>query len=101
MPQNSPQIQAIIDRYKASFVEKKQMIDEHGESIESNNTDEQNLEIIHGDLHKLAGSAGMYEFDDIAKFARDGMANIRQSEFDKLLINIKKISQLLEEYSSK
>ena len=76
MSSDSPQIVAIRARYKASFSEKKQLIDEYVERLSDEPTDKLVLSELHGELHKLAGSSGMYGYDDISRLCREIMQEI-------------------------
>jgi len=71
---SSANINAIQARYKASFGEKKMMIDDYRSQLTSESGNLSLLyEEIHADLHKLAGSLGMYGYDDLAVQARLAM----------------------------
>ena len=74
MHQDSPQVQQLKSRYKASLPEKSEQIAELQSSLQREQpSSQQTLEEIHEFLHKLAGSAGMYDYDDIAGLARATM----------------------------
>lgn len=64
--QESPAVQALHAKYRASLPDKAQALRaELSESADSNG-----LEALAGLLHRLAGSAGMYGFNDVAAQAR-------------------------------
>lgn len=90
---DSPQIQAIKERYKASFPEKIEILEGLKASAEQN----QKLEIAKEELHKLAGSSGMYGYDDLSYLCRVGMRNVDQGDSNALLSTIDKIIDLLEQ----
>ena len=67
-------IDAIKLRYKASFNEKKMMIDGFRQELFETTGELSGLfEKIYSDLHKLAGSLGMYGYEELALQARSGM----------------------------
>lgn len=71
---NSENINAIQARYRASFGEKKIMIDEYRSKLSDPSCNLPELyEQVHADLHKLAGSLGMYGYHDLATQARLAM----------------------------
>jgi len=96
MSVDSPQIKAIKERYKASFPEKLVILQTLREAVEN----EADFEYVHEELHKLAGSSGMYGYDDIAGLCRLAMqytgkdsANRQPS---KLLSTLGEVINLLE-----
>lgn len=74
MNQDSIKIQQLKHRYKNSLGEKLEDLDGHllavGFDASGVHT---RLDELHEYLHKLAGSAGMYGYDDIAQSAREAM----------------------------
>lgn len=52
---------------------------------------------IHAELHKLAGSLGMYEYDDLAAQARSAMKSAQSCEKDQLEEGLMKLSLLFLE----
>lgn len=96
----SPEIKAIQQRYRASLAEKAEMLSSHLARVNAKDvvlasayTD------LHEDLHKLAGSSGMYGYDDIALAARDLMANIHQQEFSHVVTKLVALRGLLQQYA--
>jgi len=84
MANDSSQIQAIRARYRQSFTQKKTMIDGYLENImglKSKSDDQalkQEFDVCHSELHKLAGSFGMYDYQAISAVCREAI--IRQIE---------------------
>lgn len=77
MNPESQQIKQLRHRYKGSLLEKADIVSEHLHSLlDMESPDESKLKTIRDDLHKFAGSSGMYGYDDIAGAAREGMAMI-------------------------
>ena len=95
---SSANIDAIQARYKASFSEKKMMIDGYRSQLldESNNLSHL-CEEIHGELHKLAGSLGMYGYDDLAVQARLAMRLSLTQEKESLDESLERLSLLFVE----
>mgnify|MGYP000208879945 CR=1 FL=1 len=93
----SPQIQAIRDRYKSSFPEKLAVIADLVEALKESRVNA--MDDAHGVLHKLAGSSGMYGYDDIAVLCRDAMVNAQRQNRDELLKKLAELIELLKEHS--
>ena len=93
----SPQIQAIRERYKRSFTEKIELITEHINALPQ--AEAGVMESAHEMLHKLAGSSGMYGYDDIAALCRVAMLNAQQSKADVLIQNLSELKSALEAYA--
>jgi len=98
MLNDSPQVAAIRARYKASFVEKKQMIDSYLSQFDNESERGEALPAFHAELHKLAGSSGMYGYDDVSVLCRDVMQHINNSRIDDVLSDTKKLSELFGGY---
>ncbi len=88
---DSPQIQAIKERYKASFGEKKAIVEQIVMDLGSGD----DLQPAREELHKLAGSSGMYGYDDIALVCRMAMREIDTKEMDDLKYSLNKLIKLL------
>jgi len=98
MSNDSPQIVALRARYKASFNEKKDIIDGFIKQLQKQQSDESVLSSLHGELHKLAGSSGMYGYDDISVKCRNIMQEILNDCFHEVLSDLTQLSELLSEY---
>jgi len=98
MTQDSPQVQEIRARYKASLSDKARMINEYLTAFQENSNDEL-LTQIRGELHKLAGSAGMYDYDDISSLARSGMVLIDEQSYDGLANQLQLLKDLLLQHA--
>ncbi len=101
MNSDSHQIQALKNRYKSSLSEKAETIGEHLEAVsDSDQVDITKLEIIRNDLHKFAGSSGMYGYDDIADIARNAMAIIDGHNIEQLHYKLIDLRDLLYEHAN-
>ena len=105
MYQDSPQIQQLKSRYKASLPEKAAQTAELESLLLGEQAMlQQSLQDIHEFLHKLAGSAGMYDYDDIAVLARAAMQFViaqaaETTDIHQVDAELSKIRSLLLEYS--
>ncbi len=103
MSNESPQVAALRIRYQNSFPEKSAALAEFQQLLSVDDDASattalnQNSETVGDYLHKLAGSAGMYEYDDIAALARQGMAQSKQQDLPALLQSLTQIRGLLEQ----
>jgi len=99
MTTDSPQIAAIKVRYQQSFEDKAEVVSDHlnallgGESITLSLTDTREM------LHKLAGSSGMYGYDDISTICRTAMKRVDQSQTSVLINELEQLKDLLEQYA--
>lgn len=91
MSTDSPQVAALKERYKASFPEKVEIIKSTLDTVSSNG----DLELVKEELHKLAGSSGMYGYQDLAAFCRGGMDKAERQDRGALLEDLNKIIDLL------
>jgi len=101
MANESPQIQAIQARYRQSFPEKKSMIDAYLDNIVNLGQDgneqaiAQTLQDCHSELHKLAGSFGMYNYQEIASVCRDAMSSVMARDIQLTSDLLQKLSTLI------
>ena len=101
MLNDSPQVQAIRARFRNSFDEKKQIVDTFLSNLETlqKQTDDvlfsAELESCHAELHKLAGSFGMYGYTEISEVCRATMKAISIQNIDETLMLLSKVSVLL------
>ena len=106
MSQDSPQIQQLKTRYRTSLPEKSAQIAKLQIVLLDGQAElPQVLQELHEYLHKLAGSAGMYGYDDIAVLARTTMALIvmqpaATTEIHQVDAELSKIRSLLLEHSN-
>ena len=103
MTQDSPQVQAIRARFKNSFAEKKQLIDQHQLNIQDVESQEgmslkDVFELAHTDLHKLAGSFGMYGYSDVALICRSAMKATANEDVAESLTLLTQLSNELSGY---
>ena len=94
----SPQIIALKQRYKDRLAEKIELMQLHIESIVDTNGDADCIEQTHQALHKLAGSSGMYGYDDISVLCRKAMADLDDAGVDKALSALSQVVALLEHH---
>lgn len=93
----SPQIQAIRERYKISLPEKAELIAELLEELTQSNLDA--FANSHSALHKLAGSSGMYGYDDIAELCRNAMISAQQEDTQLLIQQLSELISMLEKHA--
>lgn len=93
----SPQIQALRERYKGSLPEKIQLITDHLNALTQSMPNA--IDESHGALHKLAGSSGMYEYDDIASLCRAAMDSAENKDTDVLKSQLVSLIALLEKHA--
>jgi len=94
----SPQIQALKQRYKASLVDKIELVLQQIEAIETSAGASDSIAEAHDVLHKLAGSSGMYGYDDINILCRDVMAELDALTVDGSIAALKQVVELLEQH---
>ena len=103
MSTDSPKVAALKIRYQSSFPAKSAAIAEFEAILENeepasySSAVNQNFETAGDYLHKLAGSAGMYGYDDIAQIARLGMAQYKVQDLRGLQHSLKQIRDLLDQ----
>ncbi len=102
----SPQIQAIRSRYRASLNDKAQMISVHVKAIsdigvktQSVEQEKLSLQSLRDDLHKLAGSSGMYGYDDVSVVCRDIMRAIDDADIKNAKQLLVELQQLLKHHA--
>ena len=101
MLNDSPQVQAIRARFRNSFDEKKQIIDTFLSNLEvfQKQGDDgllgDELESCHAELHKFAGSFGMYGYTEISGKCRAVMKAISNKKNDETITLLSEISVLL------
>lgn len=98
--QDSPQVQAIQARYKASFNDKAAMLNDFLSQIQAHLGDADLIarfsQELHEELHKLAGSLGMYGYDDFALLARDGMRHTKDNDIDAVQRSVQQLISHLQ-----
>ncbi len=98
MTSESQQIQELRERYKGSMPEKANMLTKHLHALLDHAEPPQEVyDVIKDDVHKLAGSLGMYGYADLAKVARDAMSTINEQDADRLqheLLNLRNLLNL-------
>ncbi|MFT6032139.1 MAG: chemotaxis protein histidine kinase CheA [Arenicella sp.] len=92
----SQQIKNIKDRYKASFGEKIELLNHQRDILVADKAASEKLFEI---IHKLAGSSGMYGYDDISDLCRHIMAEADNSDADEIEASMAKLVTLFEHYS--
>jgi chemotaxis protein histidine kinase CheA len=94
----SPQIKVLKQRYKASFAEKVELLNQQRDLVADGQPSSQQLVELHQVLHKLAGSSGMYGYLDINALCRQTMDQIEAIGTDDLVLEIDKLTLLLEQH---
>ncbi len=94
----SSQIQALKLRYKASIADKIELIQQQINSISASSGDANSIEEAHQVLHKLAGSSGMYGYDDINLLCREVMSQFAGLDVDDTVKALNQIVELLEQH---
>ena len=95
----SPQIKALKQRYRASFPEKIELLRQQLDAVTDGNISPQQRLQVNEVLHKLAGSSGMYEYEDINVSCREIMADIDVIDAADLAHQIAELMLLLERHS--
>jgi HPt (histidine-containing phosphotransfer) domain-containing protein len=95
----SPQIKALKERYRASFPEKVELLRQQREVVVDGQISPQQRLQVNEVLHKLAGSSGMYGYDEISAKCREIMAGIDDAVAASLEAQITDLMQLLESVS--
>lgn len=96
MYQESDQVKDLKLKYQRSLDEKADvlasyaalLLNDEGEILSVNDELQQEL---HEQLHKLAGSTGMYGYSKLSQKCRKVMALVQQNKFEKLHENLKKL----------
>lgn len=105
MSNDSPQIQALRARYRESFPEKMAVIDGCLENLKclfhegDDQAIKQEFDVIHAELHKFAGSFGMYNYQDIATVCRDAMTSISSRDTQLVLDLLTKLSAMIASHN--
>jgi len=100
MNSESSQIKTLKDRYKSSLSQKADIVSGHLHSLlDMDSPNESTLKTIRDDLHKFAGSSGMYGYDDVAETAREAMATIDELNEVQLHHKLIALRNLLRNHS--
>jgi len=95
---DSPQIKALKERYKDSFSEKINDLEECLHAVQSESATHEDVIKLRDLLHKIAGSSGMYGYNDISVLSRASM-NLAErienlNEIEDLSLNVKQLISL-------
>ena len=97
---DSPQIQALKERYKSSFPNKVAEINDCINVIQSNHIAPDDVTKLRDLLHKIAGSSGMYGYSEISTTSRSAMRIAESfddsSELDELVSAVNELIALIE-----
>lgn len=105
MAEESSQVTALRHRYQSSLADKSRRLGELIDLLTGDgdvaalNAKAADDDLIEDYLHRLAGSSGMYGYDDIAILARAALANLRQGDGTRLAVKLVELRSLLDEYS--
>ena len=98
MTSESAQVQQLRERYISSMPEKATMITEHIHVLlDQDSPNQETYDLIREDAHKLAGSLGMYGYNDIASVARNIMSIIDQGDAEQLQLELLNLRNLLRQ----
>jgi len=102
--QQNDKIRELKTRYKISLADKSAQINEYTINIDQAISSEQDSapfrQIVNDDLHKLAGSSGMYGYLDIASSCRKAMDQIMQKDLSVLRRELRQLQDLLDRHAS-
>jgi len=102
MKPESPKIADIRERFKSSLLDKADVLGGYLDKIvESEELNVELLSELREDLHKLAGSTGMYGYDDLAKMSREAMDLIDAGDEFGSEQKVLAIHNLLKQYAKK
>ena len=91
----SDKFEQLKRKYVSSFIQKRNDMKGAWE--------EQDIKSLEGLLHKLTGSSGSYEFNDLNELCRNAMEHIDDSyvvtDKAKLALSLKDLFSMLEAYS--
>ena len=94
----SPQIQALKQRYKERLTDKIELIQLQISSIIEAGGDADSIEQAHQTLHKLAGSSGMYGYDDVNLLCRKVMSQLGAVSVDDAVSGLNQVVELLQQH---
>lgn len=93
----SPQVAAIRARYQSNLMEKAKLLATRSDAIrkaQSEQVLQQARQDLREDLHKLAGSSGMYGYNDISALCRKAMSDVDDNdagELDKCMAELQDV----------
>lgn len=90
----SPQVKALKERYKQSFMDKIELLNSQLVNL---NQGVDNLVEIHENLHKLAGSSGMYGYSDVSDLCRQTMGSCAGQNPGDVADGLSALIRLLEQ----
>ena len=97
---DSPQIQALKERYKSSFPEKIAEITDCLNAVQSSESSTDDVVELRNLLHKISGSSGMYGYSEISTTSRSAMRVAESfdgsSELDELVSAVNELIALIE-----
>ena len=92
---DSIQVKLLRERYKQSLPDKSRIIDQHLTTLAKlDSSDEVLLKEIREDLHKFAGSSGMYGYTDIASSSREAMTTVDVLNLSELTAQLTELRDL-------
>ena len=98
MNTDSPQVQQLKLRYRASFRDKAAELQRFASELSAiSKRQAEHLAEARAFLHKLAGSAGMYGYQNIADLARGAMHDIDNGLNPQLIEKITRLCSLLKQ----
>jgi HPt (histidine-containing phosphotransfer) domain-containing protein len=101
MNNTSAEIEAVRQRYQASLMDKALTVSNCLTALESDQgcCHQAGVQQTQEFLHKLAGSSGMYGYQDISELARTAMRDIEQNDQNNLHKRLSQLRELLVSHS--
>lgn len=97
---NSDRINELRMRYKRSLAEKAEMLETLSAKIPTQMPVSEEMQSeIHEFLHKLAGSSGMYGYQDIAELSRAALTELEKQQLPALTEQLVQIRNLLQQHA--
>ena len=97
---NSDRINELRLRYQRSLAEKAESISKLLVQVREQALEKDDLQVaVHEYLHKLAGSSGMYGYQDIADLCRKTLEELETNELAGLAERLVQIRNLLQQHA--
>lgn len=98
---DSAEVLAIKARYRRSMGDKAKQVAQQLNALQAANAQATHAlrQSLHDDLHKLAGSSGMYGYHDIAQCAQHAMIKLAEHNLVDLEQHLAELQMLLEHHA--
>ena len=97
MVTDSPKIAALKTQYRASFPEKLALFNSLLAKVVESSGSQESRSDLHEYLHKLAGSSGMYGYENISALCRRLMDEVGSAHIGQLASELESLKHLLRE----